>query len=675
MSDFQVFSKAVHAKYEQMCKFPLFVVDKREQLSDVYLKAFPAGTDPIYITNTEHDCTCCKNFIKNLGSLVNIHDGVDTVWNIPNLPYPYDVVAKAMHQHVLVQPIMNVFYSSEATYGAEKTLQSLPDGGVKKWNHFHGAVPRQLVTKEVGSKQGEARTNVQTLKRGLEELKPNAIETVLELIKNNSLYRGAEFKQAVTAFQKLQAKYLKLKNNEREVFLWNNYFDAAAHFRNTVIGVLITDLSLSDDLEGSVKKYEAMVAPANYKRPTALVTPRMVEDALKTVKDLGLEPSLDRRMANIGDITVNNVLWVDNETKGKMGSSLTNALMLSAKTNVSAKSVKKLDASAQNATEVSIAEFMKDILPTASGIDLLVKNHHEGNFMTVTTATDPDAKLLFKWANPFAWTYTGNVTDSIREKVKAAGGNVDNAKLRFSLAWFNNDDLDLHVRTPGGAHIYYGNRRSADGHLDIDMNGSGGMSKNRQPVENTSFKSLQDGEYDVTVHQYSRRETIDVGFQLQVASATHNATYTYKPAVAGNQECLTVTVKKGQVVDVKVINTRLENGDLSKIIWGVPTENFVKVDTILNSPNHWDGQTIGNKHWFFILDKCTNPESVRGIMNEYLSTELDKHRKVFELIGDKTKCPALENQLSGLGFSETLNSEVTVRVTGSKGQRLYKVKI
>ena len=32
------------------------------------------GTNPVYITNTEHDCSCCKNFINNLGLVVAIKD-------------------------------------------------------------------------------------------------------------------------------------------------------------------------------------------------------------------------------------------------------------------------------------------------------------------------------------------------------------------------------------------------------------------------------------------------------------------------------------------------------------------------------------------------------------------------------------------------------------------------
>lgn len=49
----------------------------------MYLASFPPGTNPIYKTNTEHDCTCCKNWIRNLGNVVAIVDGrMETMWDI-----------------------------------------------------------------------------------------------------------------------------------------------------------------------------------------------------------------------------------------------------------------------------------------------------------------------------------------------------------------------------------------------------------------------------------------------------------------------------------------------------------------------------------------------------------------------------------------------------------------
>lgn len=86
---------------------------------------------------------------------------------------------------------------------------------------------------------------------------------------------------------------------------------------------------------------------------------------------------------------------------------------------------------------------------------------------------------------------------------------------------------------------------------------------------------------------------------------------------------------------------------------------------VLNSPNHWDGEQTGNKHVFFILEGCANPVGTRGFYNEYLKPELDKHRKVFEMLGGKIKVQPSTEQLSGLGFSTTQRNHVFVKVSGS----------
>jgi hypothetical protein len=100
----------------------------------------------------------------------------------------------------------------------------------------------------------------------------------------------------------------------------------------------------------------------------------------------------------------------------------------------------------------------------------------------------------------------------------------------------------------------------------------------------------------------------------------------------------------------------------------------VPVDTLLASPNHWGGQAVGNKHWFFILKGCKNPEPARGIYNEFLRSDLEPHRKVFEALGAKTKCEPTNDQLSGIGFSSTRSDEATVVVKGRSRIKAYNIK-
>lgn len=660
---FKQFAQAVNTKFNGMTRpnRTVFVVDlDKDALYQAYLAAFPPGTNEIYKTNTEHDCTCCKQFIRGVGDVVTINDGVvDTIWNVGELPAPYDVVARALHDFVKSHTVVSKWYSPMPHYGAETSHQNLEEGGVKAWHHFWCKVPNHLYKPgDTASLMGASRTATAVFARALTELKPEAVLDVLELIKNNTLYRGAEHKASVEAFKAAQDK---CKNLQIPVNLYALQYSEGpwlTHFRNSAIGTLVTDLSDGMDIEDAVKSFESKVAPQNYKRTTALVTPKMVENAMKFLGDNGLLESIERRHAMLKDISVNNVLWV-NSTAGRSMKGFDLAAELH-------KAVASNAATVSGTKMVTIADFVKDVLPTATDMAVFVKNAHQGNFMSLTTAVHGEAKNLFKWNNTFAWTYDGDVTDGIKERVKRAGGKVD-APLRFSLGWYNYDDLDLHVDTPQGHHIDFRNKM---GVLDVDMNAGSGTT--RQPVENAAFTHPTDGGYKVMVHNFNKRESVDVGFELEVQDASGVRNYTYAFAVKDRELLNALYVNYTNGVAMVRTMPGLKEGTASQVKWDVSTESFTKVQTMLYSPNFWDGNSIGNQHYFFILAGCKNPNPVRGIYSEYLSNDMQEHRKVFELIGDKTKAPVVDAdlQLSGVGFSSTRKDTVMVRVVNRDGKTI-----
>jgi hypothetical protein len=667
MTDFSTIQRAVNTKFNELSKNELFVAGDGDALWATYLASFPEGTNPMHKTRTEHDCSCCKNFIRNLGNAVHIDSelNIHTVWDVKNVGYPYDVVTKAMDLFVKQQAIVSILRKSEPQYGTVTTKQLLENGQVQNWNHFYGKVAAKHFTKEVGEKIGESTTTFQVFERGLKELTSEAFATVVDLIKENAIYRGSEFLSSVVEFQKLQKQYDTATN--KELFVWANLTNRNARFRNTAIGTLLQDLSEGKEIEASVAAFEAKVAPTNYKRPTALITQSMIKQSMKTIEELGLKDALSRRLARISDVSVNNVLWVDNSVKASMKDSLEQALMDAA--------VASPKASKQVAQAMPIDVFMNLVVPTALSMEVFVANSLAPNFMTLTAPVHADSGKLFKWDNNFGWSYDGNITDSIKEKVKAAGGNVTNAKLRISLAWHNADDLDLYVTTPKGKRIYFADKRphGSGGELDVDMNAFGVHNKTA-PVENVSFTSVEDGIYRVSVNQYSQRDTSNVGFTIEVESQGVLNQFTHKPVVRGTVQALSLTVKAG-VITAVTVNKPLIGGTISQEKWGIKTEKFVKVNTLMLSPNYWDDNKQGNKHWFFVLDGCATTEFTRGIYNEFLDSKLDKHRKVFEVLGDKTKCSPVEDQLSGIGLSSTKGDKITVQVTTKTGTKLYDVVV
>lgn len=681
---FQEFAKLMHDRYTELAKNELFIVGTNSRaVFDAYLAAFPEGTNLIYKTNIEHDCLCCKNFICHLGNVVAIVDGkMETVWDITNAPYPYDIVAKQMHEYIRLLPITSIFRTTEYSYGVENLVQRLEDGTTKRWNHFHGAVNKKHRTAEPGTAIGGYNASVQVLRRGLIEFTPEHLDAVVDLINANGIYRGTEHLPSLLAFQKARAAWVKLDAVGRELFVWVNASAPYARFRNTVIGTLLVDLAEGKDLEHAVKSFEVKVAPTNYKRPTALITPGMVKTAMATLAELGLEPALERRPARISDVSINNVLWVDNSVQAKMKNGIENLLMGVVATNPT-KDVK---------TEaITVTEFMERVLPTATSISVLVKNTQQGNFMSLTAPVHADSGKLFKWTNDFAWSYDGNIADSLRQRVASAGGRVDGV-LRFSHSWNhigrNASLMDLHVFLPGssphrdgkndgypsGQRVGWNNRNdhTSGGVQDVDYTSA--APEGYIPVENITFPSmsrLKDGLYTFKIHNWALRSPTTSGFKAEIEFDGQVFEYEHTQPL-GQKEWVTVaeaTLKNGKFT----IEHKLSSTASSQEKWGIQTETFVKVNTLMLSPNYWDDNAVGNKHWFFVLDGCKNDSPMRGIYNEFLNSGLEAHRKVFEILGDKTKCQPTDDQLSGLGFSSTRTESVIARVTSPKGTQTFKI--
>lgn len=656
-NNYHDFVVALQKQLTKMAKTGLFEVTlDKNQVWNHYLDSFPAGTNNLFRERRKYDCNCCKQFIRDVGRVVTFIDGKRvSIWDV-KVPGYYQVVVDALSELIKTAPVGDQFLHFQAKVGTPQS-NVMEEGKVVTYNHFHAVLPQEVVKDHdsIASTLSWSRSNVQVLERSLKELTADAAETILELNAQGSLYRGKEQIANVELFLELKNKYDALEDEQKEGFVWTQGLKLGhrGKFRNSAIGTLLEDLSGGMDIEAAVKRWETVMAPANYKRPTALVTEAMIKKAQQTVQEMGLIDSLLRRFAVLEDLTVNNVLFADRSTA--KATDVFGDLL---------KSAKKPTKGPAKVEEISIAKFISDVLPTATGIEALVENRHTGNFVSLVAPVYPDAPNMLKWNNNFSWSYNGEVTDSIKERVKAAGGKVEGA-LRISLAWNNPDDLDLHMRTPGGSHLYYGYRSGGGAYLDLDMNGMDKHDANN-PVENIIFENesqIQEGIYKVWVNQYNQRSKDRVGFTLQLEHGNTTLEFNHpKELTRGDVDVITFRyTRKG---GVEIIES-LPHTKQSKEVWGVATEQFQKVSVVMNSPNHWDGEATGNKHYFFMLDGAVQPGSTRGFYNEYLRNELVEHRKVFEHLAGKMKVPASTEQLSGLGFSDTVRNELTVKVTGA----------
>ena len=682
--DFVVFKDAVKRKFEEMFEsnIPLFLTDvDKDEMYGLYLDAYPAGKNRIYRQRREYDCSACRHFIKSVGNVVGVKDEkMISIWDVDTGDETFNAVAKKLSDFVKSANIMDAFIPSMRTIGIDYNFE----GNAVKWNHFSVSVPANRIQNKdrIPALMGEIRDSQHVYERSLKEISMDAIDTVLELISQNSLYRGQEWESALRKIRKEKMEYDALRTEkDKGLFTWEHARKGntvVLRMRNHSIGTLLTNISEGTDLDIAVRKYEEIVAPANYKRPKAIYTKRMLEDAKKEIQELGYMESLQRRFATLDDITVNNILF-SNKDAAKRISGATSAddffTEMEKSATINPKQFSKVE-------EIGIDDFISNVLPTAHSIEAYFDGRLTGNLVSLIAPVNRDSKSMFKWDNAFSWAYTGNVTDiQIKERVKAEGGKVDGV-LRFSIQWndgdtWNRNDEDAHCIEPNGNEIYfqYQKSRITGGNLDVDIRNP---RENVPAVENIAWpdiKRMLTGKYKFFVHTYAYRGGKG-GFRAEIecnGGEIHHFDYqqdtrqNLKTSVAdvildsdGNFTVMPLLPDKGSVV--------------SKEIWGIHTNQFVPVTVMMYSPNYWDEQKgKGNKHYMFMLSGCVNDENSNGYYNEFLKPELEKHRKVFEALGSKAHVIDTPDQLSGLGFSSTKRAELVVKVKGVT-ERLLKIK-
>lgn len=686
MDGFMEFKKALQAHFNEMQKDvdKLFevLVDK-DELWSTYLNSFPAGTNPIFRERTEHDCSCCRHFIKSIGAAIIIKDGqTHTIWELKLNDPTYQTVANALDAFVKAHEVSDIYLSKFKQIGTDHNFEEI-NGKAHRWDHFFLELPDKFVNRTSSSNEeikGQFRDTRNVFKRSLDEITMDAVDTVLELINSNTLYKGEEWKAALTEFKKYKKEYDKLTTaTDKALYTWEKSIKAGmaiGRIRNHSIGTLLVNISEDMDLDTAVKKYEQIVAPSNYKRPKAIFTKKMLEDAKKTITELGYMDSLQRRFANLNDISVNNVLFSNKEAARKMTDADDIFGQMEKDVTVNPKKFSKVE-------EISAQDFIDKVLPTAKEIEAFVENRHEKNFVSLIAPVNPNAKTMFKWNNGLSWAYSGNITDSdMKQNVKAAGGNV-NGVLRFSIMWNeaqnDNSDLDAHCIEPDSNEIYYGNCRKPrmsrmGGQLDIDITRPMEQMKGKPSVENITWADkshMKPGTYRFFVRQFAARGS--KGFKAEIEFDGEIHAFEYNHPVSGDVTVAEVILDENGNFSIKE-KLNGTSSVSSRDIWGVQTNQFVPVSVISYSPNYFDDQNgIGHRHVFFFLKDCVNTEEPNGFYLEFLDNDLMKHKRVFEALGEKCHVQDTDNQLSGIGFSMTKRADVVVKVKGAT-ERIMKIK-
>lgn len=643
----------------------LFITNTdNETITDIYLDSFPPGTNEIFRERREFDCSCCKQFIRQFGNVVAIKDNkLISIWDFEIENCKFTSVIKALSEYVKSNAIESIFITDDLCFGVNHNFEEMGNNVVQKWEHFFIKTDPKFInrtTDTIRTVQSEYNGIKDVFKRSLEEINEDSIKIVLDLISQNSLYRGKEWENVLKKFLSIHKEYHTLPEKDRENYLWEQTVlngPVIGKIKNHSIGVLLTNLTDKMDVNIAVTKYESIVAPANYKRPKAIFTKAMVEQAKATIEKAGYLDSLKRRHATINDININNILY-SNKDILKEDLDIFSELK---KDSINKNNFKKIK-------KIHINEFIADVLPRLTNVEILFENRHKNNLMSLIAPQDISSKNMFKWDNPYSWSYNGNVTDSIKKNVKKAGGNVGGV-LRFSIQW-NDDsknlcDLDAHCIEPDRNPIFFQNKgitHKSTGILDVDIMEPG----NNVAVENITWSNInkmQEGEYLFYVHNYTKR-TDEGGFKAEIEFDGKIYSYEYNKTLKQDEKIVVMKMNFSKQNGLK-IRGGLSSTSTNKTIWNIQTNDFIPVSLIMNSPNYWDEQKgSGNKHYFFIIKDCLNDGDPNGFYNEFLKEDLLKHKRVFEALGEKMKVNKSENQLSGLGFSETKEKTLICKLSG-----------
>ena len=711
-------NKLLQAQFNKMCAHKLF----RAELSGsiiwaLYISAFK--DDPIFRdpASTSHNCNLCNNFIRRYGNIVavNEYNELMTIFDVElDKDNEYYDSMLALSKEIKASKIADVFFetfdelnslpyesctktNTSFKLGTDKNVKrytkeeaelyksSIKANDVVTFNHFSLQLPTAFVDKSgksVESIMGDYRSAKEVFQRAMEEISIDTLLLVKDLINQGSLLNGDAHLFKIDQFIPLKREYDSLNGTasdiKRDNWCWiASYGLPIAKFRNELIGVLCSDLAQGEELNKACQAWNKRVDPANYMKATAPITKKQIAEAQTFVEENGYVESFNRRFANIDDIKVSEILH-SNVGDGKIKSV---SIFDGVKSTVTRHKKSEFD----GVEEVSIDKFMKDILPGCTSIEAYLTNTHEGNLVTLTTSNVEESKPIFKWNNNYSWTFNGNLAgkSEIKEAVKDKGGNVTGV-LRFSMIWNDADDkndqsdLDAWCKQPTGQKIGYdqgfrkdsGNRFSnCGGQLDLDNQHPG----SKIAVENIYFRdlnSMSDGVYTFWVNQFSARNS--KGFKAEIEFNDEMYSYSYDKAVSGNVKVAEVTLQNGKFT-IKHLLPETASGGATREIYGLETGNFHKVNLVCLSPNHWNDNNVGNKHYFFMLDKCKTPNAIRSFHIENLLPELAAHRKVLEVLGGTTMIEPVDKQLSGLGFNSTVADELIVKLQGTH-KRVIKIK-
>jgi hypothetical protein len=655
---------ALRCRFAAHAEGPLFFTGAAG-LWSCFLEHLPPAMRPQYA------CNACRRFVERFGALASVDETgrlTSALW-ADGAPPTFARAVNEMAALVAGADVVGVFVPAATVLG---TPASPPTAAGKVWTHFAVEVPRAhahpLLT--AGQVMAERREDRHLLARGLAEFSPELVERAHALLTSGTLYRSDKCVGVAAWLLALHRALAAVGSpRRREALLWRAAATAPAgyaHVRGGMIGTLLEDLAAGLDVATVKRRFDEKMAPDQYMRAQVAPTAGNVAQAERAIAALKAAGALDRRYARLADVPT--FLWRPRDARpagGVFG-------------HLATKAKGPADRLAVPPQTMTWEKFARTVLPDALAIEAQAPASPE-RFMALVTAANPDAPPILQWdaegrRNPVSWYYHAGIDAEMKRRVEGAGGRYEDVDVRASLLWNNRNDLDLHVITPSGEHIFFAHKQSAcGGWLDVDMNISG---ETTTPVENVRWArgKAPRGRYRVFVQNYRfhERDKRPTPFDLEVEVA--GEVYHFHRTISPGRQT-------GVASDVTVFEfdyvpgRRLERPPpeasprpQGAAPWNVPAGAWVPVTAVVASPNLWGDRPLAQhgRHTFFLLKGCRDTAAGlgRGFFAETLRSELHGVRATLEAFNrSATIAGAAEAEACGLGMTDQRPWNLPLRVT------------
>lgn len=358
-----------------------------DELWEAYLSGF---SDPEI--RQQHNCHCCKSFIKRYGGLVAI-DGirlVSPIWPTYTDTQLYSESLSNMNKLFEGKPFIKYPFANQ-----RKVLGYDEDA---EWTHFWVKNHIGYRPMEAGRWASERAEEFEMLNRYLPHVSLNLLSVAYMTMQSESSLARSKHSAMVEWALGLKKRLEGLQSHfDRRTFMWNAVMHAPTgfcHMKNTVVGMFLSDIE-THGVDAAKRKLNATMHPLQYQRPQAAPTEGNIRAAEALFQKMNLAPALQRRYAMLRDIQ--EFLWepaVPEEKAQGIFSHLS-------------KEHKKMELPKDSyINTVSWVVFARDVLPQAKSIR--IKLNGAMSFAGLVTAVHADAEPILQWdraehRNPVSW--------------------------------------------------------------------------------------------------------------------------------------------------------------------------------------------------------------------------------------------------------------------------------